>query len=79
MSHYISSKPYYLLTEVPNPSGILYGWNEIGNEIAVTTEYPLEEFDTEEELAERVDEIIGIPGWYWLPEHRIPHSLNPNP
>ncbi len=77
MSHYISSKPYYLLTEVPNPNGILYGWNEIGNEIAVTTEYPLEEFDTEEELAERVDEIIGIPGWYWLPENRIPSPPRP--
>lgn len=72
MNHYISSKPYYLLTEVPNPTGILYGLNEVGREIVATTEYLLEEFDTEENLAQRVDEIIDIPGWYWLPENRIP-------
>ena len=38
----------------------------------------LEVFDTEDELAARVDELKEQPGWYWLPENRIPYPPNPN-
>lgn len=38
----------------------------------------LEVFDTEDELAARVDEIKMEPGWYWLCENRIPYPPNPN-
>lgn len=75
MNHYTSTKPFYLLTGVPNPTGMMYGVNEVGKEISATIEYNLQEFDTEAELANKVDDIIGIQGWYYLPEHRIPYPF----
>jgi len=71
MEHYVSTKPYYILTDVPTPLGFIYNENEIGREIMATMDYGFEQFDTEEELAHRVDELVGIPGWYWMPEHRL--------
>lgn len=73
MNHHTSTKPFYLLTGVPNPTGMMYGVNEVGKEIAATIEYTFEEFDTEAELAAKVDALIGVEGWYYLPENRIPY------
>lgn len=78
MSHYVSSKPFYILTGVPNARGFIYSANTVGNEINAPDEYSLEEFDTEDEIAVRVDELIGIPGWYWQCPYRIPYPINPN-
>jgi hypothetical protein len=47
--------------------------------VVSTGQQNLEVYDTEDELAARVDELKGEPGWYWLPENRIPHPPNPNP
>jgi hypothetical protein len=79
MSHYVSSKPFYILTGVPNSMTILYGANEVGNEIVAPDAYGLEEFDEETLFADRIDEIVGIDGWYWLCENRVPSPPNPNP
>jgi len=43
-----------------------------------TGQQSLEVYDTEGELAARVDELKGIPGWYYLPENRIPESHRPS-
>jgi hypothetical protein len=51
----------------------MYGVNEVGKEIAATIQYTLEEFDTEAELAAKVDFLIGVEDWYYLPENRIPY------
>ena len=37
-----------------------------------TGQQDLETFTTEEELADRIDTVKGIPGWYYLPENKIP-------
>jgi len=79
MSHYVSSKPFYILTGVPNPNlSFMYSANTVGNEIMAPDSYGLEEFDTEDELATRVDELIGEEGYYWKCENRIPYPPNPN-
>ena len=78
MSHYVSSKPFYILTGVPTPRGFMYGANVVGNEIMAPDTYGLEEFDTEDEIATRIDELIAIPEWYWRCENRIPYPPNPN-
>lgn len=79
MEHYISSKPFYILTGVPNPNfSFMYFANTVGNAIIAPDVYGLEEFDTEDEIATRVDELIGEDGWYWKCENRIPYPPNPN-
>ena len=78
MAHYISSKPFYILGNVPNVYTIIYSANTVGNPIIATDSYSLEEFDTEQEIADRVDEIIGEEGWYWKCDNRIPYPPNPN-
>ena len=78
MSHYVSSKPFYILTGVPNPLTIIYSANTVGNEIIAPDEYGLEEFDTEPEIAARVDEILGEAGYYYKCKNRIPYPPNPN-
>lgn len=78
MSHYVSSKPFYILTGVPNEYGFIYSANTVGEEIQAPDSYGLEEFDTEDELATRVDELIGEADWYWDCANRIPSPPNPN-
>lgn len=78
MPHYVSSKPFYILTGVPTPRGFMYSANTVGNEIVAPDSYGLEEFDTEDEIATRVDELVGIPDWYWQCPNRIPYPVNPN-
>jgi hypothetical protein len=79
MSHYVSTKPFYILTGVPNPNqNFMYSANVVGNEIMAPDTYGLEEFDTEEELSQRVDELKGEAGWYWKCTNRIPYPPNPN-
>jgi len=56
----------------------MYGANVVGNEIMAPDTYGLEEFDTEGEIATRIDELIAIPDWYWRCENRIPYPPNPN-
>lgn len=79
MSHYVSSKPFYLLTGIPSKRGFLYGANEVGNQIVAPDAYTLEEYDDENLFADRIDELIGIDGWYWWCENRVPYPPNPNP
>lgn len=79
MSHYVSSKPFYILTGVPNPTqNFMYSANVVGEEILAPDTYGLEEFDTENELSVRVDELKEEEGWYWKCENRIPYPPNPN-
>ena len=77
MSHYVSTKPFYILTGVPSPSGFFYNVNTVGSEIDAPDTYGLEEFDDEPTFAARVDELIGEPGWYYRCENRIPSPPNP--
>ena len=79
MSHYVSSKPFYILTGVPNPNqNFMYSANTVGNESLAPDTYGLEEFDTEDELSDRVNELKGEVGWYYKCENRIPYPPNPN-
>ena len=79
MSHYVSSKPFYILTGVPNPNqNFMYSANTVGNEILAPDTYGFEEFDTEDELSVRVDELKGEDGWYYQCVNRIPYPPNPN-
>ena len=79
MSHYVSRKPFYILTGVPNPNqNFMYSANTVGNEILAPDTYGLEEFDTEDELSDRVNELKGEVGWYYKCENRIPYPPNPN-
>ena len=77
MSH-VSSKPFFVLTGVPNSRGFVYGANQVGDPIACSESYTFIEYDTEDEVAEAVDSLMGIPGWYWECSHRIPYPPNPN-
>ena len=78
MSHYTATKPFFFF-ECPSCSdGMWYSAIEPGNQIA--TELPnIEEFDTEDDLAARVDDFVEQPGWYWDCQNRIPYPPNPNP
>jgi hypothetical protein len=38
----------------------------------------LEVYETEQELADRVDNLNGVPGFYWECANRIPYPPNPN-
>lgn len=79
MSHYVSSKPFYILTGLTNPNmNFMYSANLVGEQILAPDTLGLEEFDTEDELAERVDELIGIDSWYYKCANRIPYPPNPN-
>lgn len=78
MSHYVSSKPFYILRPIAGPVGFFYSANVIGREIEAPDTLTLEEFDTEQEIADRADELIGEVGWYWKCDNRIPYPPNPN-
>ena len=47
--------------------------------VVSTGQQNLEVFDTEAELAARVDALKGEVGWYMQDDNRIPHPPNPNP
>lgn len=51
-----------------------YGYLQQGFVID-TQQSTLETFDTEEQLATRIDELKGTTDWYW--EHRIPSPPRP--
>ncbi len=63
MSHFVSTKPFFILTNVPTALGFVYSANEIGEEILCNEEYTFTEYDTEEEFANAVDALKGEPGW----------------
>ena len=65
MGHYVSSKPFYILRPIAGPVGFFYSANVVGREITAPDTLTLEEFDTEQEIADRTDELIGEAGWYW--------------
>jgi len=46
--------------------------------IVSTGQQNLEVFNTEDELAARIDALKDVPGWYWLDDNRIPSPPNPN-
>lgn len=80
MSHhsYIATEPTYWLafdgTEIVKGN---YGFLSTGFELE-TEQHDLETFTTEQELADRIDAVKGIPGWYYLPENRIPSPPRPS-
>jgi hypothetical protein len=43
-----------------------------------TDQLTLETFTTEQELADRIDTVKGMTGWYYLPENRIPSPPRPS-
>ena len=78
MSHFVSTKPFFILQGVPNTNGFTYGANPIGDEIACNPAYTFSEYDTEQELADAVDTLKGEADWYWNCDNRIPYPPNPN-
>lgn len=76
MSHLTTTKPYWCLTDMPGPVGFAYSCADVGAELDCNPHYHLHEFDTEDELATFVDNIKGIPGWYYECENRIPYPPN---
>ena len=78
MSHFVSTKPFFILTNVPTAIGFVYSANEVGEEVLCNEAYTFTEYDTEQEFADAVDALKGEPGWYWLCENRTPSPPNPN-
>jgi hypothetical protein len=76
MAHLTTTKPYYCLTGMPGPVGFAYNCDEVGTEILCNPAYILNDFDTEPELADFVDSIVGEPGWYYKCDNRIPYPPN---
>jgi hypothetical protein len=54
-----------------------YSYIEPGLRVSTGQLY-LEIYDTETDLANRVDALKGITNWYWECENRIPYPTNPN-
>ena len=54
-----------------------YGYLDIGFQVS-TGQMFLNVYDTEDELADAVDTLKQIAGWYWECENRIPYPPNPN-
>lgn len=78
MSHFTSTKPFFILQGVPNVYGFTYGANPIGDEVNCNPAYIFTEYDTEQEVADAVDALKGEVGWYWECDNRIPYPPNPN-
>ena len=78
MSHFTSTKPFFILQGVPNARGFVYSANEVGADVDCDAAYTFTEYDTETELANAVDVLIGESGWYWKCENRVPYPPNPN-
>jgi hypothetical protein len=66
------------MTNMPGPVGFAYWYDEVGTQLECNPAYVLNDFDTEEELATFIDNLKGIPGWYYECDNRIPHPPNPN-
>ena len=78
MSHFTSTKPFFILTGVPNARGFVYSANTVGADVDCSEDYVFTEYDTESELADAVDALVGQVGWYWECDNRIPYPPNPN-
>ncbi len=78
MSHFVSTKPFYTLTNVPNAQGFMYSANTVGDEVMCSESYVFNEYDTEDELSDAVNALIGEEGWYYRCDNRIPYPPNPN-
>jgi len=78
MSHFISTKPFFILEGVPNHLGFIYSANPVEKTVDTGSSYTLSEYDNEEELANAVDALVGEQGWYWTCENRIEWPTNPN-
>jgi hypothetical protein len=76
MSHIVTTKPYWCLTQVANDIGMVYGCSDVGTELACNPHYVLNSFDTEPELADFVDAQVGEPGYYYRCDNRIPYPPN---
>jgi len=70
---------FWLAWTAPGPDLTNQQYSYIVPSYVVSTgQQNLEVYDTEDELAARVDELKGVPGWYWLDENRISSPPNPN-
>ena len=70
--HFTATEPtYWLAFDGDSIQKGNYGFLDTGFMLD-TEQHDFETFTTEEELATRIDTIKGIPGWYYLPENRIP-------
>lgn len=78
MSHFISTKPFFIVQGVPNSNGFIYGANVIGDVVSCNPSYTFIEYDTEQEIADAADALKGEAGWYWECDNRIPYPPNPN-
>ena len=78
MSHFTSTKPFFILTNVPNNLGFVYSANTVGANVDCSADYVFTEYDTEDDLAVAVDALVGEDGWYYKCENRIPYPPNPN-
>lgn len=78
MSHhtFTATEPTYWLAFDGTIEKGNYGFLNTGF-VLDSEQHALETFATEDELAYRIDEIKGIPGWYYLPENRIPSPPRP--
>lgn len=77
---YECTEPKFWLAWSPPGSEITnqqYSYITPGHQVG-TGQQNLEVYDTEVELADRVDALKGIPGWYYLPENRIPENHRPS-
>lgn len=78
MSHLTTTKPFFRVVGVANEWGFIYSASPIGTELHTADGATLVEYDTEQELADWMDNFVGQPGWYWECENRIPYPPNPN-
>ena len=78
MSHhtFTATEPTYWLAFDGTIEKGNYGFLSTGF-VLDTDQQGFETFTTEEALANRIDTIKGIPGWYYLPENRIASPPRP--
>ncbi|MFZ9080463.1 MAG: hypothetical protein ACO23H_18165 [Alphaproteobacteria bacterium] len=78
MSHhtFIATEPTYWLAFDGTIEKGNYGFLSTGF-VLDTDQNVLETFTTEQGLADRIDEVKGTTGWYYLPENRIPSPPRP--
>ncbi len=78
MSHFISTKPFFILGGVPNELGFIYSANPVGREVTCDHRYTFNEYDNEEAFGDAVDALVGEQGWYWKCDNRLMPPTNPN-